>query len=63
VKSKEQPIGFERGVRMSVVKEEGEYTFLEVFLIVSLIFHENVKKKYISEKRYSGECLLRQLRP
>jgi hypothetical protein len=27
-----------------VGKEEGEYPFVEVFLIVSLIFDENVKK-------------------
>ena len=60
MKSKERPNRSERGVRTSVVKEEGEYTFVEVFLIVSLIFHENVKKKYISDKRYSGECPLRQ---
>jgi hypothetical protein len=44
VKSKEQPNWSEGGVRTSVVKEEREYTFVEVFLIVSLIFHENVKK-------------------
>jgi hypothetical protein len=37
----------ERGVRMTVVKKKREYTFVEVFLIVSLIFHENVKNIYI----------------
>jgi hypothetical protein len=33
-----------------VVKEEGQYTFVEVFLIVSLIIHENEKKIYFRKK-------------
>jgi hypothetical protein len=45
-KSKEQPNWSEEGVRKSVVKEDGDYSFVEVFLIVSLIFDENVKKYF-----------------
>jgi hypothetical protein len=43
VNSKEQASQSERRVRTSVVKEKRVMTFVEAFLIVSLIFHKNVK--------------------